>query len=318
MLKSRARPSTKGHLLSSSVMQKVGAQEHIAFYVLKTRSVCMSRDMHWTGKLFFERDNELTRNDLEEESFNDNEEEKVDCFIPNELPSPVLPIPQQRVIDNNKNKPPIPLSTIITRANKNNRTVFHQLSNLALMSTSLKNVEPVTFEDAWHHKDQEERNKWRKAIEDELLMFNTQKVWKLMDVDRNINLIGMKWVFKIKEDGRHKARLVALGYSQQYGFNYDDTYSPIINDLTIRLIITKSKTNDWVLVTIDVKSAFLNTPLDEEMYVKLPVGVEEVKVIVGELKTAKLLKAVYGLKQASRKFYESMVKWLTCYEDLHQ
>lgn len=101
------------------------------FYVLKTRSICMSRDIHWTNKLFFERDNELIRNDLDETT--EHEEETVKCFIPTQLPVNAQPIPLQSSASTRSNIRTVPVSTMIARENSNNRNVFHQLANLALM-----------------------------------------------------------------------------------------------------------------------------------------------------------------------------------------
>lgn len=124
-----------------------------------------------------------------------------------------------------------------------------------------------------------------------------------------MNPIGLKWVFNVKSDGRYRARIVALGYRQQYGHDYDQTYSPMISDVTLRLILLMSLMKKWVLKRVDIKAAFLNSKLKEMTHVKLPDGWEEVYGRnlneVGQLNAA-----LYGLKQASRSFFETMCFFL--------
>ena len=95
---------------------------------------------------------------------------------------------------------------------------------------------------------------------------------------------------------------MALGYKEEYGYNYDQTYSPIMQDISFKLIILMTLKKSWTLNKVDIKTAFLNTQLDEEVFISLPEGIEQVGVS-REGKIAKLNAALYGLKQASRKFF---------------
>ena len=79
-------------------------------------------------------------------------------------------------------------------------------------------------------------------------------------------------MLNIKKDGRHRARLVALGYRQLIGVDYNETYSPMVNDVTLRIMLMLKMVNSWKIVKIDVECAFLNATLDEEVYVNLPQG----------------------------------------------
>ena len=112
----------------------------------------------------------------------------------------------------------------------------------------------------------------------------------------------MKWVFKLKlkPDGsvaKHKARLVARGFLQRAGLDYSEVFAPVARLETIRLVIALAHNRDWSLYQLDVKSAFLNGTLEEEVFVKQPPGFE----IKGkEDKVFRLHKALYGLKQAPR------------------
>lgn len=114
--------------------------------------------------------------------------------------------------------------------------------------------------------------------------------------------ISVKWVFKLKlkPDGsisKHKARLVAKGFLQKAGLDYSEVFAPVARTETIRLVLAFANFKGWPLFQLDVKSAFLNGPLEEEVYVTQPPGFE----IKGrEDKVYRLKKALYGLKQAPR------------------
>lgn len=149
------------------------------------------------------------------------------------------------------------------------------------------------------------KDKWIKAMEDELVSMESNKVWTLTDLPKGRRAIGNKWVLRIKRkaDGsieRYKARLVAKGYTQQEGIDYEETFSPVVRVTSIRLILAIVACLDLELHQMDVKTAFLNGELDEEIYMKQPMGFE---LQGSEHKVCKLLKSIYGLKQSSRQWY---------------
>ncbi|KAI4365602.1 hypothetical protein MLD38_021570 [Melastoma candidum] len=128
--------------------------------------------------------------------------------------------------------------------------------------------------------------------------------------DRSV--VGTKWVFrnKLDESGsvvRNKARLVAKGYSQSKGIDYDETYAPVARLEAIRLLLAYACYNDFKLFQMDVKSAFLNGEIKEEVYVDQPPGFEDPKK---DDHVYKLDKALYGLKQAPRAWYERLSQFL--------
>ena len=123
--------------------------------------------------------------------------------------------------------------------------------------------------------------------------------WQLVDKPQGRKVIGVKWVFrtKLNADGsinKHKPRLVVKGYAQIFGVDYSDTFAPVARLDTIRLLITVSAQRGWKMHQMDVKSAFLNGILEEEIYVEQPEGF----VIDGkEDKVYRLHKALYGLNR---------------------
>jgi hypothetical protein len=132
--------------------------------------------------------------------------------------------------------------------------------------------------------------------EHQALMRN--KTWRLVPTPNGKNVISCKWVYKIKRrsDGtidRHKARLVAKGFKQQYGIDYEDTFSPLVKAVTIRLILSIAVSKGWSLRQLDVRNAFLHGVLEEEVYMQqTPCYVD----IAHPNYVCKLDKALYGLK----------------------
>ena len=114
--------------------------------------------------------------------------------------------------------------------------------------------------------------------------------------------IGLKWVFKLKKDAdgkvvKHKARLVAKGYVQRHGIDFEEVFAPVARLDTVRLLLALAANRGWQVHHLDVKTAFLNSDLVEEVYVSQPDGyVKEGK----EQMVLKLSKALYGLRQAPR------------------
>ena len=121
--------------------------------------------------------------------------------------------------------------------------------------------------------------------------------WELVELPDGRKTVKNKWVFKHKSDGRYRARLVAKGFTQVFGIDYDETFSPVARYESIRALLALAAQEGWEIHTMDAISAFLNGDLDEEIYMEQPEGF---KVPDQEHKVCRLRKAIYGLKQASR------------------
>ena len=124
--------------------------------------------------------------------------------------------------------------------------------------------------------------------------------WKLVKLPRGHKAIGLKWVFKVKRDEqgtivKHKAWLVAKGYVQQQGVDFGEVFAPVARMESVRMLLAVAAQEGWLVHHMDVKSAFLNGELKEEVYVQQPPGF----IAAGhEEKVLKLNKALYGLRQA--------------------
>ncbi|CAH9083075.1 unnamed protein product [Cuscuta europaea] len=153
---------------------------------------------------------------------------------------------------------------------------------------------------------------WVIAMQDELNQFDRLDVWTLVPKPPQKTIIGTKWVFKNKKDEegiviRNKARLVAKGYNQQEGIDYDETFAPVARIEAIRLFLAYAAHKNFTVFQMDVKTAFLNGVLEEEVYVAQPEGFVDPKY---PDHVYKLKKALYGLKQAPRAWYDALTEFL--------
>jgi hypothetical protein len=137
-------------------------------------------------------------------------------------------------------------------------------------------MESFKVEDPLHDSD------WLVAMQKELNNFKRNQVWSLIERPKQ-NIIGIKWVFWNKHDEhrvitRNKARLVAKGYSQVEYLDFDETFAPVARLESIRILLVYTTHHDFKLYQMDVKSAFLNGPIKEEVYVEHPPGIEDKKI----------------------------------------
>ena len=136
--------------------------------------------------------------------------------------------------------------------------------------------DPLTYHEAMSRDDSKE---WRKAMENEMQSLHENDVWNLEELPAGRKAIGSKWVFKTKYDAdgnreRYKARLVAQGFNQKYGIDYDETFCPVVRFESVRTIIALAAQKNLQLRQLDISTAFLNGMLKEEIYMKQPHGFE--------------------------------------------
>src|SRR4051812_24199149 len=139
-------------------------------------------------------------------------------------------------------------------------------------------------------------------MQEELHQFKLNNVWELVKRPdpRKHNIIGTKWIYRNKQDEngvvvRNKARLVAQGYTQVEGIDFDETFAPVARLEAIRILLAYANHDDIILYQMDVKSAFLNGKLEEEVYVAQPHGFEDPK---HPDKVFRLNKALYALQES--------------------
>jgi hypothetical protein len=149
---------------------------------------------------------------------------------------------------------------------------------------------------------------WRTAMDEEMASIRENQTWELTSLPRGQKAIGLKWVYKAKHNAagelvKYKARLVAKGYAQRQGVDFDEVFAPVARMETVRLLLALAAHSGWEVHHMDVKSAFLNGALSEEVFVSQPPGY----VIAGkESAVLKLQKALYGLRQAPRAWYAKL------------
>jgi hypothetical protein len=172
-------------------------------------------------------------------------------------------------------------------------------------------LEPRTLTEAQHRPDWAQ---WEEGIREELATLQAAGTWELADLPDGANLVGSKWVFRAKKDAagnvvRHKARLVAQGFSQVPGIDFFDMYMPVATLASIRTVLALSARLNLELHQIDIKGAYLNGTLtdDEVIYMRQPPGFESQD---HPRKVCRLRKTLYGLKQSGRRWYQRLVEIL--------
>ncbi|MBW0536379.1 hypothetical protein O181_076094 [Austropuccinia psidii MF-1] len=154
-------------------------------------------------------------------------------------------------------------------------------------------------------------DEWAKAIKKELGSMVNLNVWDVVDLKSEFKLVGTTWVFRVKTDHlkevvEYKARLCAQGFSQTPGVDFGKTYAPTGRLNSLRCLISHAVSNDLAFHQVDIKSAFLNAPLTEVVYLSIPQGLDVDK----RKYCLRLKKAIYGLKQAPLAWYNSLKDWL--------
>ncbi|GKB10674.1 retrovirus-related pol polyprotein from transposon TNT 1-94 [Tanacetum coccineum] len=177
---------------------------------------------------------------------------------------------------------------------------------MCMFALTVSIVEPKNIKEAMAD------SAWIEAMQEELHQFDRLQVWELVDKPFGKNVIKLKWLWKNKKDEdqtviRNKARLVAKGYAQEEGIDFEESFALVARLEAVRIFVAYAAHKSFPIYQMDVKTAFLNGPLKEEVYVAQPDGFVDPD---HPDKVYRLRKALYGLKQAPRAWYDKLLKFL--------
>ncbi|CAM9890236.1 unnamed protein product, partial [Chrysoparadoxa australica] len=291
------------------------------FYVLNTARIIVSRDVRWTKNHLpaatitlhdmdyddiilptLETDNgeaEIQANAGEAEIEADNGEAQIETDDSSEALSPS----SSEVFSSSSPSTPEQLDSSYVESEGSDNAAY-------LAALYSDPGDPVNISDC---KNSENWLSWQEAMARELKSINERHVWEVVDkaeIPQDMKELDCKWVFKIKhpedpQKKKFKARCVVRGFLQIPGVDYSESFSPVVNDNTIRAILATANQHDWEIEQLDVETAFLNAPLEEEVYVKPPEG-----IAIPTGKALKLHRALYGLVQAPRAWLKTFIKTL--------
>ncbi|GKB06642.1 retrovirus-related pol polyprotein from transposon TNT 1-94 [Tanacetum coccineum] len=201
-----------------------------------------------------------------------------------------------------------PLENIIGELDRpvSTRLQLHEQALFCYYDAFLTAVEPKTYKDALT------QSCWIEAMQEELNEFERLEVWELVPRPDKVMVITLKWIYKVKLDElggilKNKARLVARGYRQEEGIDFEESFAPVARLEAIRIFLVFAAHMNMVVYQMDMKTAFLNGNLREEVYVSQPDGFVDPD---NPNHVYKLKKALYGLKQAPRAWYDMLSLFL--------
>ena len=264
------------------------------FLKLDTNRIIMSRDVTWLNKMYGDYNKKNEENELEIEIDVDEETDKF------KKDSDEIKVPRE--VRN--------LQTSYNDAEK----IFRDESNkefvgFAFASEKVEDYpeEPQSFQEAWHHPNLTDREGWRNAIRKEFSDMIKRGVWrriKKREVPPNRRTIGSKWVFKRKRDGRYRARLCGLGYTQVAGIDFTANFAPVVNDVTFRILLVCKMMKNWDAEVIDIETAFLHGDMEELIFMDLPEGLNIFEgVEENDNDDCVILdKCIYGTVQSARQW----------------
>lgn len=282
----------KGYRCWDPYSKRLRISRHVIFWEHKMFSSMSQFHLTSAPTLSFFTDPSV---ELFPDESNNSSPDELPCTISPEVPAPALD--PTATLSNNPTvvspstsfdlppDPPLRRSSRVTE-------IPLRLQDYHCFSAILSHYEPSSYHEACSNP------LWQQAMIDELQALDETHTWDLVDLPLNKKAMGCKWVYKIKtrSDGsveRYKARLVAKGYTQEYGVDYEETFAPVARLTSVRSLIAVSVVRKWSLFQMDVKNAFLNGELTEEVYMKPPPRVDS-----PPNKVCRLRRALYGLKQA--------------------
>lgn len=261
--------STSGYRLFDSVRRKIVYARDVIFETkeenTELEALKLLRDVQ-----FYERDSEESDEDSETQENN----------------TPILTEPET-IEDEEKNE-----TIEDEEMRKRDRRLPARLQDYVLL----------TFHEAITGPEKEQ---WKHAIKEELNSLEKNKTWKLVDKNEvnGQKILTNRWVFRVKEDGTYKARLVVRGNEQREYMDFEEVFSPVASQSSLKALFAIAASRNYHLMTFDVKTAFLYGELEDYVYMKVPQGLEE----KGE-KICRLEKSLYGLRQAPKQWNKKFIE----------
>lgn len=307
-------PAAKRHKLENTAKQMilVGYDEQSKAYRCYDQAA---------RKLIISRDVQFVRSETEEitsSASNSNTYGEADVHLRSDNVGDYDPLPEENEEDEvfeeaseNRSDEPHPHEPTLRQSKRSNRGVPPRRLIEEIKIAQHKVIEPKTLQEALNELNPY-RTQWKQAVEDEMLSLKQNGTWELSKLPNDRKAIGCKWTFKAKTDTsgnvvRFKARLVAQGFAQKYGTDYDEVFAPVAKQTTFRTLLAIATKENLIVQHVDAKTAFLNGELKETIFMKQPPGFEE-----GESNLVCLLKkSLYGLKQAAKTWNDAMHKLLT-------
>jgi hypothetical protein len=237
----------------------------------------------------------------------DSSNSTIDHISNSELPGALDALPVTRRVSIRTRQPPSRMQDYVTynvRYPISKFMSYHRLSPThSAFLTSISNVhEPKNFKEA------QSQPVLQQAMHKELKALTENHTWSIVSLPAGKEVVGCRWIFKtkFKSDGtvdRHKARLVAQGFTQKFGVDYKETFAHVAKMTTVRVLLSVAINQGWPLFQMDVSNAFLHGDLEEEVFMKLPPGHPHSG---NSMLVCKLHKSIYGLKQSSRAWHTKL------------
>lgn len=294
----------------------LGYKQGVKGYVLldlQNRNIFVSRDVSFYDMEFPFHQSQDTVTPSSPHIYLDDSSLPLNAQPSSPLNTDPILIPSQTRCSTRNKQPPTYLNDYICNTTS---SLAHPLSShisysnlsqphFSYILTLSSEIEPTSYKEASNDP------RWVEAMQSEIAALEANCTWEFVDPPRGCVPIGNRWVYKIKRhaDGsveRFKARLVAKGYTQTEGLDFFDTFSPVAKLSTVRILLAMASIRNWYLHQLDVNNAFLHGELHEEVYMVVPQGV----VAPQPGQVCKLLKSLYGLKQASRRWFEKLSTFL--------
>nr|GEU87943.1 hypothetical protein [Tanacetum cinerariifolium] len=238
----------------------------------------------------------------------DVEEDNIDIEVSHMKNDPLFGVPIPKVISVQSSSTDHPLDNIIGQLSRpvSTRLQLHEQALFCYYDAILTSVEPKTYKEALT------QSCWIEAMQEELNEFKRLEVWELVPRPDKVMVITLKWIYKVKLDElggilKNKARLVARGYGQEEGIDFEESFASVSRLEAIRIFLAYAAHKNMVAYQMDVKTAFLNGNFREEVYVSQLDGFVDQD---NPNHVYKLKKALYGLKQAPRVWYDMLSSFL--------